>query len=52
VAIAFFAAAATPTGDPLTMLAMMTPMVAMYLIAELLCRRNDRRRALRKAEEE
>jgi len=35
-----------------TMLAMMTPMVAMYLIAEVPCRRNDRRKALRKAETE
>jgi len=38
-----FAAAATPTTDALTMLALMVPMVAMYLISEVLCRRHDRK---------
>ena len=38
-----FSAVATPTGDALTMLALMVPMVAMYLIAEVLCRLHDRR---------
>ena len=40
-----FAAVATPTTDALTMLALMVPMVAMYVIAEILCRINDSRRA-------
>ncbi|MCL2481953.1 MAG: twin-arginine translocase subunit TatC [Propionibacteriaceae bacterium] len=38
-----FAAVATPTTDALTMLALMIPMVSMYLIAEVLCRLHDRR---------
>jgi sec-independent protein translocase protein TatC len=38
-----FAAIATPTTDALTMLALMVPMVAMYLVAEALCRLHDRR---------
>ncbi|MDR0283380.1 MAG: twin-arginine translocase subunit TatC [Propionibacteriaceae bacterium] len=37
-----FAAIATPTTDALTMLALMVPMVAGYLVAEVLCRRHDR----------
>jgi len=41
-----FAAAATPTTDALTMLALMIPMVAMYLISEILCRRHDKKVAL------
>jgi sec-independent protein translocase protein TatC len=40
-----FSAIATPTTDALTMLAMMLPMVAMYLIAEVLCRLHDRKLA-------
>jgi len=44
VLCAVFAAVATPTTDPLTMLAMMVPMVAMYIVAEIICRRNDRRK--------
>jgi len=39
-----FSAIATPTTDALTMLALMVPMVAMYVIAEVLCRINDSRR--------
>jgi sec-independent protein translocase protein TatC len=38
-----FAAIATPTTDALTMLALMIPLVAMYLIAEWLCHLHDRR---------
>ena len=40
-----FAAMATPTTDGLTMLALMVPMVAMYLISEVICRRHDRKTA-------
>jgi len=43
VLCAVFAAMATPTTDALTMLALMVPMVAMYLVAEILCRLRDRR---------
>ena len=46
VLCALFAAIATPTTDALTMLVLMVPMVAMYLIAEILCRRHDRTRRL------
>jgi len=49
VLCAVFAAIATPTTDAITMLVLMVPMVAMYLIAEVLCRRNDRARAARLA---
>jgi sec-independent protein translocase protein TatC len=37
-----FAAVATPTTDPFTMIGLMCPMVAMLLVAELICRRHDR----------
>jgi len=40
----FFAAAATPSSDPFSMLALGTPMAAMYLIAEIVARRHDRHR--------
>ena len=43
VLCALFAAIATPTADALTMLALMVPMVGMYIIAEVLCRIHDRR---------
>lgn len=43
--ITLFAAFATPTGDPLTMLALAAPIVALYFIALLVCYLNDRRRA-------
>lgn len=45
-----FAAVATPTTDALTMLAVMVPMVAMYLVAEILCRLHDRRKAVEAGE--
>jgi len=40
-------AIATPTTDALTMLFLMVPMVGGYLVAEFLCRRHDKKRALR-----
>lgn len=40
-----FGAAATPSTDPFSMLALAVPMSVLYLIAELVCRVNDRRRA-------
>ncbi|MCJ0870422.1 twin-arginine translocase subunit TatC [Streptomyces sp. AP-93] len=43
--ITLFAAFATPTGDPLTMLALALPIVALYFVALLFCYLNDRRRA-------
>ncbi|MDR0489593.1 MAG: twin-arginine translocase subunit TatC [Propionibacteriaceae bacterium] len=49
VLCALFSAIATPTADALTMMALMIPMVAMYEIAEILCRINDKRRAARDA---
>jgi sec-independent protein translocase protein TatC len=44
-----FAALATPTGDPWTMLALATPMIILLLLAFGICWLNDRRR-LRKGE--
>jgi len=38
-----FAAVATPTTDAITMLMLAVPMVAMYLVAEIICRVHDRR---------
>ena len=43
VLCAVFSAIATPTTDAITMLTLMIPMIAMYLIAEVICRRHDRR---------
>ncbi|MET9609813.1 twin-arginine translocase subunit TatC [Streptomyces sp. NPDC006512] len=43
--ITVFAAFATPTGDPLTMLSLAAPIVALYFIALGVCLVNDRRRA-------
>jgi sec-independent protein translocase protein TatC len=40
-----FSAIATPTTDALTMLALMVPMLAMYFIAEAICRAHDRNKA-------
>ncbi|MFG2297509.1 twin-arginine translocase subunit TatC [Streptomyces sp. NPDC048603] len=42
--ITVFAAFATPTGDPLTMLTLAAPIVALYFIALGICLLNDRRR--------
>lgn len=46
---AIFGAAATPGGDPFSMLALALPMMLLFFIAELIARANDKRRALRKA---
>ena len=39
-----FAAVATPTGDPITLLLLAGPMYVLFEIAVLICRINDRRR--------
>ncbi|MFC7310601.1 twin-arginine translocase subunit TatC [Streptomyces monticola] len=43
--ITLFSAFATPTGDPLTMLSLAAPIVALYFIALGICMVNDRRRS-------
>ncbi len=43
-AIFVFAAVATPTGDPVTMLALALPMWLLFELAVLICRGTDRRR--------
>lgn len=45
--IAVFAAIATPGTDPFSMLALAVPMAVLYLVAEVICRVNDRRRLAR-----
>ncbi|MFZ0531075.1 MAG: twin-arginine translocase subunit TatC [Propionicimonas sp.] len=40
-----FGAAATPSTDPFSMLALAVPMTVLYLGAEVVCRMNDRRKA-------
>lgn len=42
-----FGAAATPSTDPVSMLALAVPMSLLYLGAEVVCRLNDRRKAKR-----
>lgn len=42
-----FGAVATPSTDPFSMTAMALPMALLYYIAEVICRRNDKRRAAR-----
>ncbi|MET9700427.1 twin-arginine translocase subunit TatC [Streptomyces sp. NPDC006529] len=42
--ITVFAAFATPTGDPLTMMSLAAPIIALYFIALGVCMLNDRRR--------
>ncbi|OYO02806.1 twin-arginine translocase subunit TatC [Enemella evansiae] len=42
-----FGAVATPSTDPFSMLALALPMAVLYLIAELICRANDRARRRR-----
>lgn len=44
---AVFGAAATPGGDPFSMLALAIPMMVLFVVAELICRANDKRRAKR-----
>lgn len=46
VGIFVFAAVATPTTDPLTMLFLAVPMTVLYLAAELIARVTDRKRAV------
>lgn len=41
-----FAAAATPSVDPFSMLALSVPMTVLYLIAELICRSLDKRKGI------
>ena len=48
---AVFAAAATPGGDPFSMLGLAVPMMLLFLIAEAICHANDRRRAKAQAKE-
>lgn len=50
IGIFVFAAVATPSTDPISMLALSLPMALLYLLAELICRANDRRRNRRAAE--
>lgn len=45
-----FAAAATPGGDPFSMVALALPMALLFFIAEYLCRLNERRRGRRSDE--
>jgi sec-independent protein translocase protein TatC len=45
VGVFAFAAVATPTGDPITMLMLAVPMWLLFEIAVVVCRINDRRRA-------
>jgi sec-independent protein translocase protein TatC len=45
VGIFVFAAVATPTGDPITMIMLAGPMWVLFEAAVLVCRLNDRRRA-------
>lgn len=42
-----FGAAATPGGDPFSMMALGTPMALLFLIAEWICHGNDRRKRAR-----
>lgn len=47
-----FAAVATPSTDPISMLALALPMALLYVLAEVICRANDRRRSRREAAED
>jgi sec-independent protein translocase protein TatC len=47
-----FGAAATPSSDPFSMLALALPMTVLYLIAEVICHVNDRRKAKAQAQAE
>jgi sec-independent protein translocase protein TatC len=50
LAIFLFAAVATPSGDPFTMCLLAIPMCLLFVVAEIISRFNDKRRA-RKTEE-
>ncbi len=52
VGIFVFAAVASPSTDPISMLALAVPMTVLYVAAEIICRINDRRRGTRLAAEE
>ena len=45
IGIFVFAAVATPSTDPLTMLFLAVPMVLLYLISEVIARVTDKRKA-------
>jgi sec-independent protein translocase protein TatC len=47
-----FGAVATPSSDPFSMLALAIPMTVLYLVAEVICHINDRRKARRTDEVE
>jgi sec-independent protein translocase protein TatC len=47
-----FGAAATPSTDPFSMLALALPMTLLYLIAEVICQLHDRRKAKAQAQAE
>jgi sec-independent protein translocase protein TatC len=47
-----FGAIATPSSDPFSMLALAIPMTVLYLVAEVICHVNDRRKAARSVEVE
>lgn len=51
VAAVVFGAIATPTGDPITLLLLAGPMCVLFLLAEVLARVNDKRRARKRLEE-
>ncbi len=46
-----FGAAATPSTDPFSMLALAIPMSLLFVAAELICRFNDKRKARKAAAE-
>ena len=50
IGIFVFAAVATPTGDPITMVMLAGPMWILFEIAVVVCRLNDRRHARQLAE--
>lgn len=50
VGMFIFAAVATPSTDPISMLALSLPMALLYVLAEVICRANDRRRVRKVAE--
>lgn len=50
ISLFVFAAIATPSTDPLTMLFLAVPMSALYLVSEIIARVTDRRRASAKVE--
>lgn len=44
--VVVFAAVATPSTDPFSMLALAVPMIGLFFLSELICRLNDRRRGV------